>query len=192
MLDIAQKAKGKNTARRFALYYYCFLVEMSAIHEIMINVLRCVNGQHYLAFPFQHLYQRRKKGSRSIPPSMPQKIKAVTDAAMQAGEADLTANIKYVFDERLRNADAHSTYILTDDEFRIREPGPGSSVPLKDVDRKVNYSFRFLSGLLTAASNKVRSASRAEISQMGKLRSARATRGSQWRVRFSCAFLEWQ
>ena len=153
MLDIAQKAKGKNTARRFALYYYCFLVEMSAIHEIMINVLRCVNGQHYLAFPFQHLYQRRKKGSRSIPPSMPQKIKAVTDAAMQAGEADLTANIKYVFDERLRNAVAHSTYILTDDEFRIREPGPGSSVPLKDVDRKVNYSFRFLSGVLTAASN---------------------------------------
>ena len=55
MLDIAQKAKGKNTALRFALYYYCFLVEMSAIHEIMINVLRCVNGQHYLAFPFQHL-----------------------------------------------------------------------------------------------------------------------------------------
>ena len=72
---------------------------------------------------------------------------------MQAGEANLTANIKYVFDERLRNAVAHSTYILTDDEFRIREPGPGSSVPLKDVDRKVNYSFRFLSGLLTAASN---------------------------------------
>jgi hypothetical protein len=42
MLDFAQKTKGKATARRFALYYYCFLVEMTAIHEMMINLLRCI------------------------------------------------------------------------------------------------------------------------------------------------------
>ena len=84
MLDVAQKAKGKSTARRFALYYYCFLVEMSAIHETMINVLRSVIGQHYLAFPFQYLYRRRKRDNRSIPPSMAHKIKAITDVAVQA------------------------------------------------------------------------------------------------------------
>lgn len=153
MLDVAQKAKGKTTARRFALYYYCFLVEMTAIHETMINVLRCVTGQHYLAFPFQYLSRRRKRDNRSIPPSMAQKINAVTDLATQAGEADLAAKINCVFDETLRNAVAHSDYILTADELRIREPGPGSSVPLKDVDQKVNYTFRFVSGLLAAASN---------------------------------------
>ena len=153
MLAAAQKTKGKTTARRFALYYYCFLVEMSAIHETMFNVLRCVTGQHYLAFPFQYLYRRRKKDNRSIPPSMAQKIKAVTELAIRAGEADLAAKIDYVFDETLRNAVAHSDYILTADELRIREPGPGGSVPLKDVDRKVNYSFRFVSGLLAAVSN---------------------------------------
>jgi len=153
MLNVAQKTKGKATARRFALYYYCFLVEMTAIHEMMINVLRCVTRQHYLAFPFQYLYRRRKKDNRSIPPSMAQKINAITDVAMQAREADLAAKINYVFDETLRNAVAHSDYILTADELRIREPGPGSSIPLKDVDRKVNYAFRFLSGLLAAANN---------------------------------------
>jgi hypothetical protein len=153
MVDVAQKAKGKSTARRFALYYYCFLVEMSAIHETMINVLRCLTGQYYLAFPFQYLYRRRKRDNRSIPPSMAQKINAVTELATQAGEADLAAKIYYVFDETLRNAVAHSDYILTADELRIREPGPGNSVPLKDVDQKVNYTFRFLSGLLKAANN---------------------------------------
>ena len=64
----------------------------------MINVLRCVNGQHYLAFPFKHLYSDGKKESLNSTEHA-EKIKAVTDAAMQAGEADLTANIKYVFDE---------------------------------------------------------------------------------------------
>ena len=177
MLDIAQKAKGKNTARRFALYYYCFLVEMSAIHEIMINVLRCVNGRTASHSVFS-TYQRRKKGSRSIPPSMPQKIKAVTDEAMRAGEADLTANIKYVFDEKLRNAVMRILpSLLTDDEFRIRERGPGSSVPLKDVDRKVNYSFRFLLGLLTAASNVKYVLRRTRNITNGKITKCRATRG---------------
>jgi hypothetical protein len=153
MLDVARKTRGKSTARRFALYYYCFLVEMTAIHEIMINVLRCVSSQHYRAFPFQHLYQRRKKNNRSIPPSMAKKIEPMIDLAKQVGEMDLAAKIDYVFDDSLRNAIAHSDYVLTADELRIREPGPGRSVPLKEVDRKVNYAFSFFSGLLAAANN---------------------------------------
>lgn len=153
MLDVAQKEKGKATARRFALYYYCFLVEMTAIHATIINVLRCVSGEHYVAFPFQHLYRRRKKDNQSIPPSMIQKVKAIRDAATRADESELAEKIGYVFDERLRNAVAHSDYILTANELRVREPGPGKSVSLKDVDRKVNYTFRFLSGLLSAVNN---------------------------------------
>jgi hypothetical protein len=126
---------------------------MTAIHETMANVLRCVTGRQYLAFPFQHLYRRRKKDNRSIPPSMMQKIKLITDLATQAGETDLASKIRYVFDDVLRNAISHSDYILTDDQFRIREAGPGTSIALSGIDRKVNYTFRFLSGLLAAANN---------------------------------------
>jgi hypothetical protein len=154
MLDVAQKTKGKATARRFALYYYCFLVEMTAIHEMMMNLLRCVTDQHYLAFPFQHLYRRKKKNDPwdVVPPSMARKIKEIVELATKAGEMDLVSKLNYVFDDKLRNAIAHSDYVLTAKQLR-RESGPASAIPLTEVDRKLNYTFRFLSGLLKAANN---------------------------------------
>jgi hypothetical protein len=157
MLDVAQKTKGKATARRFALYYYyyyCFLVEMTAIHEMMINLLRCVTDQHYLPFPFQPLYRRKKKNDpwNVVPPSMARKIKEIVELATKAGEINLVSKLNYVFDDNLRNALVHSDYVLTADQLR-RESGPAMAIPLTEVDQKVNYTFSFLSGLLKAASN---------------------------------------
>jgi len=154
MLKTAHDAKGKATARRFALYYYCFLVEMSAIHEMMMNLLRCISDQHYLPFPFGHL-NRRKKGDpwNIVPPSMTTKLREIIQLATKVREFELVSKLKYVFDDRLRNAVVHSDYILTADQLRTRESGPASARSLRDVDRKINYTFKFLSGLLKAANN---------------------------------------
>lgn len=154
MLDVAEKAKGNATARRFALYYYCFLVEMTAIHEMMVNLLRCLTDQQYLSFPFQDLHRRKKKNDpwNVVPPSMRRKIKEIVDLATKAGEIDLVSKLNYVFDDKLRNALVHSDYVLTADQLR-RESGPAMAMPLTDVDQKLNYTFRFLSGLLKAANN---------------------------------------
>jgi hypothetical protein len=155
MLDVAQKTKGKPTAHRFALYYYCFLVEMTAIHEMMMNLLRCVTDQHYLPFPFQHLYRRKKKNDpwNVVPPSMARKIKEIVELATKAAEVDLVSKLNYIFDDKLRNAIVHSDYVLTTDQLRTCESGPATALPLTEVDRKVNYTFSFLSALLKAASN---------------------------------------
>src|SRR4029453_4981264 len=65
---------------------------------------------------------------------------------------DLVSKLNYVFDDKLRNAIAHSDYVLTADQLR-RESGPASAIPLTEVDRKLNYTFRFLSDVLKAANN---------------------------------------
>jgi hypothetical protein len=85
---------------------------MTAIHEMMMNLLRCVTDQHYLAFPFQHLYRRKKKNDSwdVVPPSMARKIKEIVELATKAGEMDLVSKLNYVFDDKLRNAIAHSDF----------------------------------------------------------------------------------
>jgi hypothetical protein len=155
MLKAAHDAKGKDTARRFALYYYCFLVEMTAFHEMIMNLLRCISNQHYLPFPFGHLVKKRKKGDpwNVIPPSMTRKLREITTLAGKIGKSELVSKLEYVFDDKLRNAVVHSDYILTANQLRTRESGPASAMSLTEVDRKINYTFKFISGLLKAANN---------------------------------------
>ena len=155
MLQKAAQEKGTACARRLALHYYCFIIETSPLHEMILNLLRCIAGESYLPFPFIHLNRKRKKSDEwaTIPPSMPQKIREITTLAQGLGETDLVGHLKYVFDEKIRNAIAHSDYTLTASEFRIRENGRANAIPLQELDRKVNFSFEFTSGLLKAYKN---------------------------------------
>ncbi len=132
------------------MHYYCFIIEMSPLHEMILNLLRCISGESYLPYPFIHLHRKRKKTDETIPPSMPTKVREITKLAQSLGESDLIKHLKYVFDENIRNAIAHSDYTLTVNEFRIRENGRASAIPLRELDRKVNFSFEFVSGLLKA------------------------------------------
>ena len=155
MLSKTKKEKGTACARRLALHYYCFIIEMSPIHEIILNLLRCISGQRYLPFPFGHLYRRRSKNDpwSVIPPSMPKKIREVTKLAESLGETELVKHIKFVFDEGIRNAIAHSDYTLTNAEFRTRGGGFARAMPLKDLDNRIGFCFAFTSGLLKAYNN---------------------------------------
>jgi hypothetical protein len=149
-------AKGvKPCARRLAVHYYCLIVEMTPIHEMMVNLLRCIAGQHYLPFPFHHLYRKKRKSDpyAVVPPSMPQKIREITKLAQSLGETDLVKHIEFVFNEDIRNAIAHSDYTLTATEFRSRGGGFAKGMPLKELDQRIAFSFVFISGLLNACKN---------------------------------------
>ncbi len=143
MLSKAETEKDAACARRLALHYYCFIIEMLPIHEIILNLLRCISGQRYLPFPFGHLYRRKAKDHpwSVIPPSMPKKIREITKLAESLGEKDLVAHIKFVFDEG------------TEAEFRTRGGGFARAMPLKDLDARIGFCFEFLSGLLKAYNN---------------------------------------
>lgn len=152
MIATAHEAKGKATARRFAVYYYCFLIEMAAVQEMIINVLRCVSGRHYLPYPFLSLFRQRKKGGwwNTVPPSMSMKRREIVKLAREIGESALASSLEYIYDDTLRNAIAHSDYVLTTDEIRMTGP---NVVQLAGLDRKVNYTFRFVEEWLRAAGN---------------------------------------
>ena len=155
MLNTAQEARGKATARRLALHYYCFVIEMNPFHEMIMNLLRCISGERYLALPFWHLARRKSKADQSgvVLPSMARKLREIIKLATALGESDLVSKLQYVFDDRLRNAVAHSDYVLTEKELRSFESRPLMVMSLKELDRKINYTSRFISGLLKAAAN---------------------------------------
>jgi hypothetical protein len=152
MLDKAQKEKGKACARRLALHYYCFIVEMSPIHEMIFNILRCMSGQRYLPFPFGHLNRKRRKADpwAVVPPSMPQKLREIKKLAEVLGEKELLRQLDFVYEESIRNAVAHSAYTLTETEFRMVGSGPARSMPIEDLDHRIGFCFEFLSGFLKA------------------------------------------
>jgi hypothetical protein len=155
ILTTATKKRGRMSARRFALHYYCLIIEMSPIHEMILNFLRCIDGQQYLPFPFNDLNRRKKTGNPwdIIPPSMPQKLRRIKELANKLGETNLISYLDRVFDEKLRNAIAHSDYILTTGEFRTSESGWPRIIPLAELDHRIGFAFNFLSGLLKAANN---------------------------------------
>ena len=84
---------------------------------------------------------------------MPKKIGEIIKLAQPLGENKLIEHLKYAFDEDLRNAIAHSDYVLSDKEFRTKGSGPANAIPFSELDRRINFSFVFLSGLLKAYNN---------------------------------------
>ena len=152
MLAKAKKEKDAACARRLALHYYCFIIEMSPIHEIILNLLRCASGQRYLPFPFGHLYHRKRKSDpwSVIPPSMPKKIGEIAKLGESLGEKELVKHIRFIFDQGIRNAIAHSDYTLTEAEFRTAGSGLARAMPLKELDHRIGSCFVFVSGLLKA------------------------------------------
>lgn len=157
MLTEAHQQRGENSARRFALHYYCFVIEMTAIHETIMNTIRCISAQRYLPFPLAHL--NRSKGKRAkdpwdvVPASMPTKLREIRSLASTLGETELVKHLDYVFDESVRNAIAHSAYILFEDEFRVFGTWPPRVMKFDALDRLIAFSFAFLSGLLKAHAN---------------------------------------
>jgi hypothetical protein len=90
-LKKARDERGESTARRLALHYYCSVIEMSAIHEIIANLLRCVSGQAYAPFPFSALVRKKKKSApwNVMPPTMPARIRLLKTMAKTLGENEL-------------------------------------------------------------------------------------------------------
>lgn len=141
-------ARGIKTARRVGLLMYCQAVEMNAVHEILVNLLRSRAGAPYTPGAFRALgHNRHKKGigvfTGYVPPSATKKLKAIMEAARRVGYPQLADAIERFFDERLRNAFSHSDYILTDQSFRFREGITAQQISVEDLHRHIAECFAF-------------------------------------------------
>jgi len=133
---------------RLGLMLYSHIVEMNAPYEVITNLLRFKLGHGYSPNPFfQFLTAREQKGFRKTGISTTRKIEIVkklsAEASFKFGE---------IFDEfysnKLRNAIAHSDFILTEEDFRCRGDISGIKsfrLSYEELDRKLMCAKAFAS-----------------------------------------------
>ena len=60
--EVSKKGTNKNSFR-MALLIYCHATEMSAPYDMLLNLVRVINGKHYKYLPFYDLIRKDKKNS---------------------------------------------------------------------------------------------------------------------------------
>jgi len=149
--DISSEKRGERCERRIALLMYCQLVEMTAVHEMIANLLKCLAGTPYVINPFHHPIRKKKKehlfGLK--PPSAKQKFNEIKTTAAMVKENTLIDCIESFFHEDIRNAFSHSDFVLTDTDFRFFKDHVASHISLSEVDQKINSSFLFYSAFIS-------------------------------------------
>lgn len=143
-LQAEDDALSSKSQWRIGLLMYCQAVEMSAVHSTLANILRILLGQPYHLNPLGSLGRPDKKRMfKFYPPSATVKWRKLRDMATEAERNDLVRMINAVYDDAVRNAFAHSDYILTDTHFRWTEGGLPSQIPLEQINNLVANAFIF-------------------------------------------------
>jgi hypothetical protein len=141
--------RSEECALRLNLLMYCQAVEMTAAHEILMNLLRCCAGEPYLVEPFFHLRRVKKNDfMRYVPPSAKAKITEIKKIARSVQETKLVEIIDSFFNDGIRNAFSHSDYIIEKGNLRWTEGGPAHQMKKNELDEVILSCFAFYGALL--------------------------------------------
>lgn len=136
------------TMWRMGLLMYSHIVEMDAPYEVITNLLRFQLGKGYNPNPYYMFFNSKEKKQFTRSGIYPkQKIRIIKKLSKEAKNP-----IGDIFDEfydgDLRNAISHSDYILTEDQFRVRN-GTGSvgaySIGLERLNEIITKAKLFIS-----------------------------------------------
>ena len=117
----------KATHWRIGLFQYSHIVEMDAPYEVLTNLLRFRINEGYSPYAFhKYLTSKQKKRIGNGPIPTYTRINIIRDLSVKAQLPELGTIFDDFYDNRLRNAIAHSDYILTHDSFRCRGGSSGS------------------------------------------------------------------
>lgn len=140
----ASSERGSVSSLRIGLLMYCHAIEMTAPHEMLANLIRCIADLNYVIGPFDHLkINKKKKLYEYIPPSATKKIREIKKMASSIEEDKLIKVIDSFFDDRVRNAYSHSDYVIIDDHFHWTEGSLIQQIPLEELDEKINLCLQF-------------------------------------------------
>ncbi|WP_334150169.1 hypothetical protein [Hyphomicrobium sp.] len=135
------------TPWRLGLLLYSHIVEMDAPYEVLTNLLRFQLGKGYSPNPFFALLSSKEQknyAKRGI--TTGRKIALIKELSAALG-VDVGDIFDDFYDNKLRNAIAHSDYILTDDDFRCRGGLSGTSaftIAYADLDKKLLAAKAFV------------------------------------------------
>lgn len=136
------------TMWRMGLLMYSHIVEMDAPFEVITNLLRFQLGKGYSPNPYyMFLNNKEKKQFKRSGIYPKQKLKIIKQLSEEVGNP-----VGEIFDEfydgNLRNAISHSDYILTEEQFRVRN-GTGAvgaySIELERLNEIITKAKIFIS-----------------------------------------------
>jgi hypothetical protein len=131
---------------RVGLLMYCQACEMSAVHDMLANLLRIQLNQPYRLDPLGSLRRAAKRRMwKWYPPSAKVKWHKLRGMAEEAGKSDLVRLIDNLYDDQVRNAFSHSDYIISDEHFRWTEGGLAEQIPLQRVSNLISNALTFFS-----------------------------------------------
>lgn len=135
------------TPWRLGLLLYSHIVEMDAPYEVLTNLLRFQLGKGYSPNPFFALLTEKEQRSyarRGI--STGRKIEIIKLLSSEL-DFDVGGIFDEFYDNQLRNAIAHSDYIIADDDFRCRGGLSGMKafcLPYEELDRRLLAAKAFI------------------------------------------------
>lgn len=145
------KERSEECVLRLNLLMYCQAIEMTAPHEILMNLLRCCSEQHYAIQPFFHLRRKKKNDFLSyVPPSAKSKFMEIKKIAESITENKLIEIVDTFFNDSIRNAFSHSDYIIEQGKLRWTEGGPAHQIEKEKIEDIIFSCFTFYSALLQA------------------------------------------
>ncbi len=111
--NLMDKATDKHTKTRLGLLLYGHIFEMDELYNVLGNLLRIATAQGLRYIP--DLYNRFDQDD--ITPT--EKLKRLLEHGVQCRFEDFIIQLQSLYYNRIRNAFAHSSYSLIDDEFII-------------------------------------------------------------------------
>jgi len=118
-----------DTRLRLSLLMYCHITEATPIYCVIDNMFSIIEGERYSFAPFHKLYTEDKKRDRLIPPSSRKLINHIKEHAAKLNESAIVDLLDWMFNYEVRNSFFHSDYVLTPDDFRMRNNCGGDSAP---------------------------------------------------------------
>lgn len=141
--------QGGKTPIRVGLLMYCQAIEITAIHELLANLLRCCGNKSFIIKPFNEMKRFKKNlPFEYIPPSANSKVKRLKVLATECGDTEFNEIIDSFYDDQIRNSFVHSDYCITEEEFRWTEGGLPSSKSLEFISNLITRTFAFFEALI--------------------------------------------
>jgi hypothetical protein len=135
------------TPWRLGLLLYSHIVEMDAPYEVLTNLLRFQLGKGYSPNPFFALLREKEQKSYARwGISTGRKIEIIKQLSKDLG-FDAGDIFDEFYDNRLRNAIAHSDYIIANDDFRCRGGLSGMKafrIPYEELDKRLVAAKAFV------------------------------------------------
>jgi hypothetical protein len=133
----AQRRGDSRTRLLFELFSYCQAMELSAMHNLLWNLLQIARGEKYQADPFAHMAREQRKRKQDkpvallegwVPFSAAKKFRLISERLIADKHVEVAQSIELGFSDVIRNGVSHSDFVLHRGEFRTTSKGRATKI----------------------------------------------------------------